>query len=139
MSASNIVPAYLAQLSSTVSASGGTESTTVRTAILKQIRKLQKVEAELGEQLARLAGDSSSGGIQQRIALQQQIDGIEQQIKALQIALLQEDADRKVTIPKSDESPVNDPATPEAAPALDRGNTSVDATAAVGTVINTTA
>jgi hypothetical protein len=139
MNASNIVPAYLAQLSSTASVSGATESTTVRTAILKQIRKLQKVEAELGEQLAALTGDYSSGGIQQRIALQQQIDGIEQQIKALQIALLQEDADRKVTIPKSDDSPANDPAKPEAPPAPDSGDKSIDAATAIGTVIDTTA
>ncbi|RZT09332.1 FlxA-like protein [Duganella sp. CF402] len=135
MNASNIVPAYLAQLSSTASVSGATESTTVRTAILKQIRKLQKVEAELGEQLAALTGDYSSGGIQQRIALQQQIDGIEQQIKALQIALLQEDADRKVTISKSDDSPAKDPAATEAAPKPDSG----DKSAAIGTVINTAA
>jgi hypothetical protein len=139
MSASNIVPAYLAQLSSAAGASGATESTTVRTAILKQIRKLQKVEAELGEQLAALTGDYSSGGIQQRIALQQQIDGIEQQIKALQIALLQEDADRKVTIPKSDDSPANDSAAPGAAPTPDGSDKSAYAATALGTVINTTA
>ncbi|MYM25360.1 hypothetical protein GTP46_22280 [Duganella sp. FT135W] len=143
MNASNVAPAYLAQLAIATGApgaSGATESTTARAAILQQIRKLQKLEAGLGEQLAKLAGDRSSGGIQQRIALQQQIDGIEQQIKALQIALLQKDADRKVTVPKSDGSQtkasgerVSDLAGPE------NGDKSIAAATTVGTVINTAA
>jgi len=128
MSTSNVAPAYLAQLAIATGApgaSGATENTTARAAILKQIRQLQKLEAGLGEKLAQLAGDRSSGAIQQRIALQQQIDGIEQQIKALQIALLQEDADRTVTIPKSDEDQPSKSSDP--------------VSATVGTVIDTSA
>ncbi|MYM66291.1 hypothetical protein GTP45_05500 [Pseudoduganella sp. FT55W] len=143
MNTANVAPAYLAQLAIATGApgaSGATESTTARTAILQQIRKLQKLEAGLGEQLAKLAGDRTSDGIQQRIALQQQIDGIEQQIKALQIALLQKDADRKVNVPKTDDSQTSasaesgsDLAAPES------GDKSIAAAATIGTVINTAA
>lgn len=143
MNASNVAPAYLAQLAIATGApgaSGATESTTARTAILQQIRKLQKLEAGLGEQLAKLAGDRSSDAIQQRIALQQQIDGIEQQIKALQIALLQKDADRRVTVPKSEDSQTSAPT--ESASDLagnESGDQSIATAATIGTVINTAA
>ncbi len=80
MSTANITPAYRRAGRSVSSASGLTESTTVRSAILKQIRILQKQEASLSEQLAKLGGDTSAGAIEQRIALQQQIDAIEQQL-----------------------------------------------------------
>ena len=76
--------------------SGVVESTTARAVILKQINALQKSEAGLSEQLAKLGNTSSE--IQQRIALQQQIQGIEAQIKALQTALLQTDTDRTVQV-----------------------------------------
>jgi len=84
--------------------SGVVETTTARAVILKQINALQKAEASLSEQLAGLGTDTAS--IEQRIALQQQIQGIEAQIKALQIALLQTDADRTVQVFKpAEEAP----------------------------------
>jgi TolA-binding protein len=76
--------------------SGVVETTTVRAVILKQIAVLQKIEASLSQDLAKLGTDTAS--IEQRIALQQQIRGIEDQIKSLQIALLQPDADRTVQV-----------------------------------------
>src|SRR4051812_42794939 len=99
MNTSSVSPAYRRP-------SGGvssTETTTARTAILKQIALLQKQEARLGEQLAALSGSVGTADIQARIALQQQIQGIEDQIAALQIALLQQDADRTVKISKTDD------------------------------------
>lgn len=76
--------------------SGVVETTTARAVILKQINALQKSEASISEQLAKLG--SGSDAIEQRIALQQQIQGIEMQIKALQTALLQTDTDRTVQV-----------------------------------------
>jgi chaperonin cofactor prefoldin len=78
--------------------SASTETTTVRSAIIKQIAVLQKQEAKLGEELAKLTGNLSTGQIQQKIALMQQIQSIEDQISALQTALLQKEADRQVTV-----------------------------------------
>ena len=130
MNTSTVAPAY--------HATATTETTTVRTAILKQIRVLQKQEAKLGEELAKLAGDSDSGAIQQRIALQQQIQSLEDQIKALETALLQKDADRQIAIAKTDHAEPDaqtgtqagtQAGTPAAAPAGDK----------VGTVIDTVA
>jgi hypothetical protein len=84
--------------------SGTVETTTQRAVILKQINALQKSEASLSQELAKLGYDSSS--IEQRIALQQQIQGIEDQIKALQTALLQTDTDRTVQVVKPAEDEV---------------------------------
>ncbi|NGZ88418.1 hypothetical protein [Duganella aceris] len=93
--------------------SGTVETTTQRAVILKQINALQKSEASLSQELAKLGYDSSS--IEQRIALQQQIQGIEDQIKALQTALLQTDTDRTVQVVKPAEDEVKQaPATPAA-------------------------
>lgn len=78
-----------------------TESTTARSAILKQIATLQKSAAALSSQLAALGDDYDT--IQQRMALQQQIQAVQAQIAALQIALLQLDADRQVQVSKTDE------------------------------------
>lgn len=100
MSTSSVIPAYR-RPSGGVSST--TETTTARTAILKQIALLQKQEARLGEQLAALSDSRDTADIQARIALQQQIQGIEDQIAALQIALLQQDADRTVKISKTDD------------------------------------
>ncbi|GJJ03664.1 hypothetical protein RugamoR64_42020 [Duganella rhizosphaerae] len=103
-------------------ATAATETTTVRSAIIKQIRVLQKQEAKLGEELAKLAGDTSTDSIQQRIALMQQIQSLEDQIKALETALLQKDADRQITVAKTDESP-------PPAPAGDKVGTIIDTVA----------
>jgi uncharacterized small protein (DUF1192 family) len=84
--------------------SGVVETTTARAVILKQINALQKTEASLSQDLAKLGTDTAS--IEQRIALQQQIQGIEAQIKALQIALLQTDADRTVQVFKPAEEEI---------------------------------
>jgi TolA-binding protein len=83
---------------------GAMETTTARTALLRQIRVLQKLEQGLSEQVAALAGDPSPEAAQQRVALQQQIQSIEDQIKMLQTAMLQKDADRQVQIPKDAET-----------------------------------
>jgi regulator of sirC expression with transglutaminase-like and TPR domain len=89
------------------------ETTTARAVILKQINALQKTEAGLSEELAKLGNDTAS--IEARIALQQQIQGIEAQIKALQIALLQTDTDRNVQVIKPAEEEVKQtPAAPTA-------------------------
>jgi prefoldin subunit 5 len=94
--------------------SGTVETTTVRAVILKQIEALQKSEASLSQDLAKLGYDSAS--IQQRIAVQQQIQGIEDQIKALQTALLQTDTDRTVQVikPAEKDDVKQIPATPAA-------------------------
>jgi seryl-tRNA synthetase len=87
-----------------VGSSSTIETTTARAVILRQIRALQKSEAGLAEQLAKLGTDTAS--IEARIALQQQIRGIEDQIKALQTALLQTDADRQVQVTRIGEEEV---------------------------------
>jgi hypothetical protein len=86
------------------SPAGATETTTARTALLRQIRVLQKLEQGLSEQMAALAGDPSPEAAQKRVALQQQIQSIEDQIKMLETAMLQKDADRQVQIPKDAEA-----------------------------------
>jgi seryl-tRNA synthetase len=94
MSTTSAIPAY--------HASARTETTTVRSAIIKQIQVLQKQEAKLGEELAKLAGSVATADIQQKISLMQQIQSIEDQISALQTALLQKDADRQITVTSTD-------------------------------------
>lgn len=113
-----------------------TETTTARTALLRQIRVLQKLEQGLSKQLAVLAGDPSPEAAQQRVALQQQIQSIEEQIKMLQTAMLQKDADRQVQIPKDEETDTkSDPTdSTHAKPAAAAAKTET-----VGSVIDTVA
>lgn len=110
--------------------SGVVETTTVRAVILKQIAVLQKIEASLSQDLAKLGTDTAS--IEQRIALQQQIRGIEDQIKSLQIALLQPDADRTVQVLKPAEEQITQTI---ASTAEQKDNSN----ATVGSVIDTVA
>jgi len=117
MNTQTVIPAYRSG-SAMHSPAGQTRTTTARAALMKQIQNLQKQEMALGEKLNALQGDDSTAAIQQRVALQQQIQRIEEQIAALQTAMLQENADRtiKVTEPaaeqqqaepaKSDKQPV---------------------------------
>ncbi len=78
-------------------------TTTERTLVLKQISQLQKAEAALGKKLLELGHDV--GTMSERIELQHQIHSIDEQIKALQILLLQEDADRPVKAKENTEPP----------------------------------
>lgn len=124
------------KIDSTSRVAGGSatvESTTARAVILKQINALQKSEAGLSEQLAKLGNSSSD--IEQRIALQQQIQGIEAQIKALQTALLQTDTDRTVQVVHPAEEETKPTAEAKQAPAAQRDKSSDT----VGSVIDTVA
>ena len=111
--------------------SAQTETTTVRSAIIKQIAGLQKQEAKLGEELAKLTGNLSTGQIQQKISLMQQIQSIEDQISALQTALLQKEADRQVTVTSTDAAKAPAKASTAAEPQKDAET--------VGSVIDTVA
>ena len=111
--------------------SAQTETTTVRSAIIKQIGVLQKQEAKLGEELAKLTGNLSTGEIQQRIALMQQIQSIEDQISALQTALLQKEADRQISVTNTGDG--------DEAPAKDSAATPQKEADTIGTVIDTVA
>jgi hypothetical protein len=74
--------------------SGRSETTTKRSLILKEITQLQKSEAALGKKL--LALGSGFDSMPERIELQHQMHSIDEQIKALQNLLLQDNADRTV-------------------------------------------
>lgn len=113
MSSSHVVSAYSSKAAGASDGSGLTETITRRSAILKQIRGLQKQEASLSEELAKLAGDPSPAAAQQRIALMQKIQSVEDEIHALQAALLQQDADRKVQVAKDDGQPAKTDRTAE--------------------------
>jgi hypothetical protein len=124
------------------SSGGAMETTTARTALLRQIRVLQKLEQGLSEQMAVLAGDPSPEAAQQRVALQQQIQSIEDQIKMLQTAMLQKDADRQVQIPKDAETDgsKSDSAKSDSAKSADsKPAAKAAATETVGSVIDTVA
>ena len=77
------------------------QTTTKRALILKQIETLQKQLTGLYKQLQALAGKSDPAAIQERIQLQQEIEGVEKEIKALQDELLQKSSDEKVQVPKT--------------------------------------
>lgn len=80
------------------SVSGGkTTVTTERTIILAQIRGLQKQLGEVTKQLQTLS-PSDPAAIQQRIELEHEIEGIQEEIRALQNELLQKSADQKVQV-----------------------------------------
>jgi hypothetical protein len=96
MATQNVVPAYRGASAGITNPSAQVETTTARAAILKQISVLQKQEAALGEALAKLGNGPETA--QERIAIQQRIHGLEEQIKALQTALLQKNADRQVQV-----------------------------------------
>lgn len=115
--------------SRTSTGSATVESTSARSVILKQIIGLQKLEAGLSEQLTMLG--TSASDIQQRLALQQQIQGIESQIKALQNALLQPDADRGMLVVK--------PAEEQTSQAPSSTTAQENKVETVGSVINTIA
>ncbi len=66
--------------------SGVVETTTVGAVTLKQIAVLQKIEASLSQELAKLGTDTAS--IEQRIALQQQVRVTEEPIQSQQIPVL---------------------------------------------------
>lgn len=81
------------------SVSGGkTTVTTERTIILAQIRGLQKQLGEVTKQLQTLAGKSDPASIQESIELEHEIEGIQEEIRALQNELLQKSADQKVQV-----------------------------------------
>ncbi|TFW30940.1 FlxA-like family protein [Duganella callida] len=98
----NVISAYRSS-SATQSPSSRTETTTVRAALMKQIQGLQKQEMALGEQLNALQDDDSKEAIQKRVFLQQQISRIEEQIAALQQAMLQDNADRSIKLTRVDQ------------------------------------
>jgi len=125
-SSSTIRPASLG-----IQAGGATtQTTTKRALILKEIQALQKQEAGLYKQLQALAGKSDPASVQERIQLQQQIDAIENEIKALQSEMQQKSADEKVQVG------ADKPATG----AVSAGASSaVSALSMVGSVINTRA
>jgi hypothetical protein len=125
---------YIEPTSRIVGSSSTIETTTARAVILKQIRALQKSEAGLAEQLAKLGTESAS--IEARIALQQQIQGIDDQIKALQTALLQTDAERKVQVTKTGEDELKQV---PAAPKAQQDSNSETSSETLGTLIDTVA
>jgi|GEM_PF-1750631 len=136
-SSSTINPASLG-----VQAGGATtQTTTKRALILKEIQALQKQLTGLYKQLQALAGKSDLGSVEERIRLQQQIDGIEKEIKALQDEMLQKSADEKVQAP-ADQKPAAAPSTGSAPGDSSGAAAPVAASGAlltVGSVINTQA
>lgn len=113
-----------------------TQTTTKRALILKQIETLQKQLTGLYKQMQALAGKSDPASIQERIQLQQQIDGVEKEIKALQDELLQKSADDKVKVPVDKKGASE--ASSDAAP-VSVATVAASALATVGSVINTQA
>lgn len=79
---------------------GGSKTvvTTERTIILAQIRGLQKQLGEVTKQLQTVAGASDPASIQLSIELEHEIEGIQEEIRALQNELLQKSADQKVQV-----------------------------------------
>lgn len=71
-----------------------------RALIHRQIRDLQKQATNLSKQLQELGFDPAS--MARRIELEKQMRAIEDQIKALQMLLVQTDVDDKVRDPESD-------------------------------------